>query len=645
MSAPAPSPVPLDTARARRGAALLLLGLLGAAYARTFAVPFLLDDASSIVANASLRSWSTAWFPPAGGGETVGGRPLLNASFALNHALGGLHPAGYHAGNLLIHAATTLLLFGLVRRLFRRVGGADAAAATPFAAAVAALWSLHPLATAAVTYVAQRAESFAALWIVLALYAFVRHAAPLAGDRPAPRAWAACAVVACWAGVATKETAVVAPVLVFLCDWLWFRPPCAARCGRRWLHAALCSAWLPLAALVAGTHGRAGSAGWGSGVGPWEYFLTQLGAVGHYLRLALWPRPLVFDYGTAVSARVAEIALPAAVLLALGALVVVALARRQPLGFVGAGFFLLLAPSSSLVPVATQTVAEHRMYLPLVAPVVLVVVALRRWLGRGAWVACGALAVALGLATFARNAVYLDPVRLWRTTAAAAPDNSRAHLNLGVALVAAGRAAEAESAFATAVRLAPADSDARNNLANTLALLGRAPEALPHFAVAVRAGPANWRARANYARVLADLGRWAEAADELAAAVRLHPDPALFTAQARVAGQRQRLDDAADAWRAALRLAPADAALHARLGEVLLLDRRPREAADAFQAALRFGPESADLRARLGAALVLAGRPEEARPHLVRALALDPVHRLARATLARLPPAAPPSPR
>src|ERR1019366_10113247 len=98
--------------------------------------------------------------------------------------------------------------------------------------------------------------------------------------------------------------------------------------------------------------------------------------------------------------------LDAALVAALVAATVWALVRRPALGFLGAWFFLILAPSSSFVPVATETMAEHRMYLPLIAVVVLAAVAAWAWLGRLSLVLCLALAALLFAGTWQRNEVY-----------------------------------------------------------------------------------------------------------------------------------------------------------------------------------------------------------------------------------------------
>jgi hypothetical protein len=152
---------------------VLVLAAL-ATYRNSFASPFVFDDRTSIEENQSIRRlWplGPVLSPPCNG-ETVGGRPLLNLSFALNYALGGLDVRGYHAANLAIHLAAALLLLGVVRRtlllpgLRERFGGA----ATPLALAAALLWMVHPLQTESVTYIVQRAESLCGCFYLLTLY-------------------------------------------------------------------------------------------------------------------------------------------------------------------------------------------------------------------------------------------------------------------------------------------------------------------------------------------------------------------------------------------------------------------------------------------------------------------------------------------
>ena len=155
------------------------------------------------------------------------------------------------------------------------------------------LWTLHPLQTQAVTYIIQRAESLVSLMYLLTLWGFIRSVEP-----GASKGWGVLAWVACLLGMATKEVMVTAPVMVALYDRIFVAGSWREVWARRkWFHLSLALTWLLLAWLVVGTAGRGGTAGFGGGMSPWGYALTQVGAVAHYLRLALWPQPLVFDYG------------------------------------------------------------------------------------------------------------------------------------------------------------------------------------------------------------------------------------------------------------------------------------------------------------------------------------------------------------
>ena len=345
------------------GAVVLLAALI--AYHNSFSGPFVFDDPGSVTDNLTIRHCSSALSPPTG--STVSGRPLLNLTFALNYALSGTEVWGYHVVNLLIHGLAGLTLFGLVRRTLLRpvlnVDGKFGAVAGLLGLAVAVIWVVHPLQTEAVTYVSQRAEALVGLCYLFTLYAFIRGA-----DSSTPNRWHVVAVIACLLGMASKEVMASAPLIVLLYDRTFvagtFRQ--ALRKSPR-LYAGLACTWFLLGYLVLSTSNRNGTAGFNTGITPWTYLLTQCRAIVHYLQLAVWPRPLIFDYGSEVVQSVADVFLPALFLLSLFVGTVIALRRWPIVGFAGAWFFAILAPSSSIVAVVTQTVAEHRMYLSLAA--------------------------------------------------------------------------------------------------------------------------------------------------------------------------------------------------------------------------------------------------------------------------------------
>lgn len=632
-----------------------------AAYANAFFGPFVFDDVSSIVDNPTIRSLSPlreALSPPTGWGLTVSGRPILNLSFAINHAIGGLDVRSYHAANLLIHLLAGLTLFGLVRRTLLRPSLAPrwAERAVMVAAVTAGLWTLHPLQTESVTYIVQRAESLMGLFFLLTLYLFVR-----AEDSPRPLLWRSAAFVSCLLGVGTKEVAALTPILVLLYDRTFLSGSFLAAWQRhRWSHLVLASTWIPQAFLLAATGGnRGGTVGFDVGTSWSGYWLTQFEAVTRYLGLAVWPHPLVFDYGKVAPPSHGAVLVWALPVVVAAIATLVALRRWPVAGFLGAAFFLLLAPTS-VVPNAQQMIVEHRMYLPLAAVIACVVGALAVKTNPRAFIAGGiAVALAAGFVTSRRNAVYASEQLLWEDTLAKRPANARAHNNLGLALyrrgeldraishfaeskrldasdahthhnlglalTRTGRLAEAAPAFLEAVQILPHFFNAQTNLGMVYTQLGRAEEALSHFAAALNHDPAPAETHFQFGVALASLGRWAEAAQQYAAAVSADPRHAQAHSNWGVAlTQLNDSDRAIAQFQSALRLKPELADTHFNLALVLTGQRQSSAALFHYSEAVRLDPQHADAQKNLGILLVQSGKVPDGIVHLERALALRP---------------------
>src|SRR5262249_11813514 len=145
-------------------------------------------------------------------------------------------------------------------------------------------------------------------------------------------------------------------------------------------------------------------------------------ALMHYLRIAFWPEPLVFDYGADLPVPPwLTLLAPAAVIVVLIVFSVRALLRRQSFGLPGCAFFLLLAPTSSIVPIAGQPIAENRIYLPLIATTAIAVVAFHHFLGRRADALLVGGVIGLGWLTHARNEDYRSAAAIWNDTAVKRP--------------------------------------------------------------------------------------------------------------------------------------------------------------------------------------------------------------------------------
>lgn len=597
-SLPAHAPDASDRNRLRLMAAGLAVAAV-LAYVNALHAPFVFDDYSSIVANPTIRhfDWSTLR-PPHDTGQTVGGRPLLNLSLALNYAIGGLAPLGYHLFNVLLHAAAGLTLFGLVRRTGRAVfsGSSEATALRADTAALltAAWWLLHPLQTEAVTYVSQRGEALASCWYLLTIHAFARGASDTGDSGARWNHWYSLAVAACLLGVASKEIAATAPLVVLLYDRTFLSGSFAAAWRARWrVFLALAGTWIPLGALLFVSGSRGGTAGWNATGAPvLPYLCTQCAALPHYAALIAWPHPLVFDYGTGLVATLAAAAPFIATCTLLVAAVAFALWRWPRVGFVGAFSLIVLAPSSSIVPIATQTIAEHRVYLAAAAPLALLGCAATLLAGRRSLLPLLIGAAALGASTAHRNLAYRTTLALWSDTAAKAPNNPRAHNNLAVEWIDRGADDRALAEAGRALRLDPNFAEAHNTLAAALSATGRHGEAIAQLREALRLRP-------DYAEAHNNLGKeWMA-------------DPA-------------RLPDAIGEFQRALAIAPAFANAETNLGLTLVQAHRAPEAVAHARRAAELDPRSFQAFNNLGIALASSGAPDEALAAFARAAALNP---------------------
>ncbi len=610
-------------------------GLL--AYQNSFTGSFVFDDIVSIKRNPTIAHLWPVWpvlSTPHGNGLPVEGRPLVNLSLVVNYALGGYTVWGYHTLNVAIHILAGLTLLGVVRRTLRqpilreRFGGA----ADGLALVMAVLWTVHPLQTESVTYVIQRAESMMGLFYLLTLYCFIRGVASVR-----PVLWYTFCGITCVLGMASKEVMVSAPLMVMLYDRTFVSGSFREAWQRhRSLYLALAGTWILLAYLVASAGGRSGTAGFGGKILWWQYALTQSCAIVRYLALAVWPRPLIFDYGTNLVTDIGR-AWPCMLMVAL--LIIgtgISVWRRPALGFLSCWFFLILAPSSSIVPVATQTVAEHRMYLPLAAAIAGVVVGGFTLAGdffgaqprmREALTGTVSLGVALVLTnlTIQRNKDYRSEFSIWRDTVAKCPGNPRARTNLGFNLQQVGYLQEAIGQYEVALRLDPDYADAHLDLASVLLGLGRPQEAAVQCQETLRLMPHHIGARVNLGNALLQMGKVPEAAVEYEEALRLKPDfVEAHNGLGNALFRQGKFPEAIEHWEQALRIKPDYVDAHLNLAAALLRLGRVSEAVEQWEQVMRLRPNYAEAHDNLGVCLEKMGRIHEATAEYEEALRLKP---------------------
>jgi len=590
--------------RAALGAAVLV-AIVAAAWANALDAGFVYDDLVNITQRTSLR-WTRLGAAPLveAVADSPSKRPVALATFGLQYYLGFDQARDFHAVNIAIHAFTGLLVWALVALLFARaralegqagrVPGARAASAGAFLAA--AVFVAHPLQTQSVTYVVQRMNSLsAALHIAtLLLYVLGRRA-----RSPGVRVALWCGAFATWGlALGSKETALAAPLLLWLYEWYFERDLDRAFLRRSAVLALGVGAPTAVAAaVVLAMSGYDPLATYPpKDFGPVERLMTEARVLWFYASQIVWPLPrrlsLLHEFEVSRSLRVPWTTLPAivGVAAALGATALAA-RRHRVLSFAAAWFFLHLALESTVLPLALAM--EHRLYLPMLGPA----------MALGWWAAArfearpvlgvalaSSLVLALGYATHVRNEVWRTPETLWRDVLAKYPQQFTALLNLGFDLSGQGRDAEALEVYERALAIAPDDARLHHNMATALAAQGRLDEAVGHFEQSLRLDPDNVLARDGLGAALVRLGRVAEAAPIFGEAAKRFGRP--------------------DSW--------------ISYGRTQLLLGAPREARRSFERAAQAAPGFAEAQRWLGVTAVELGQLDRAIGHFERAAARAP---------------------
>ena len=643
----------IQTWLARRPLVILAAAALAvvAAYAPSLRGPFLFDDLSEIVDNPAIRTLLPPWRPMFEGGE-LPHRPIPYLSFAANYQVGRLlaavfgtaplDPLPFHAVNVAIHLLNGWLLFHVVGMLLaRHRSDGIGSVSTPLVAAIAAaVWLVHPLQSQAVSYVYQRIELLAACAALATCAAFLKAAASAH-----PFRWIAAAAVACGLGMACKEWVVVVPPLMLLLDRVFlatsWRDVVARRGG--W-HLALFTTWPILFAVVVLERHRYPEAGFSAGQSL-VYAANQPLVILWYLSRLVIPAGLSIDHGAVlrrdIFGRDAWLLLPTSAALALAVWAMVGLPRRPVVAFSILTFLLLLAPTSSMMPVQDVCV-EHRMYLAAAIPLTAAVVAAASRTQAVLPVAAVAVMV-LAAATAARNTVYRTPLAAWHDAVVKSGGSSRSLSRYGTELSKLDRHEEAVAACAAAVERNPVNPVPYSALAAAL-LNAEAPE---RAAAVCRAGLATAGDGGAGFRdpVLDRLGMYLGLALNrlgdprgqplLRAAVERMPES--LAAKEHLARALVPTDPEAAAvlWAQIAAAAPDDPYVAFNFGSaVARFD--PAAAIDLLNRAIALDPTNPDAQNNLGNAFLILGRHADAMNAYRRCLELAPGHPQAAANLERL---------
>jgi Flp pilus assembly protein TadD len=577
----------------------LLALLVLAVYGQTLAFGFVdYDDPEAVVTNPWVQRglgweglrWAFTSF------YFANWIPLTWLSFMLDAEIAGLDPRMFHLTNLLLHTASTLLLFGLL----------DRATGDRWKSAwVAALFAIHPLHVESVAWVAERKDVLCTLFWFLSMLLWLRWI-----ERPGALRYAG-VILSFSLGLLSKPMLVTLPFVLLLFDH-W---PLARHRENALL--PLVREKLPLLALAAASSAttviaqRAGGALGGLDAYPLSARLANaVLSYATYLKQTFWPVGLAVFYPHPGKDVPLGAWLGAALVLVLFTALVAALRRTRPYLAVGWLWYLgTLVPVIGIVQVGWQAHADRYTYLPLVGIFILLAWGVPDLLGRRPrWLAAGAIASLSAAAwlAFQQCGHWRATIPLFERTLEVTKNNAIAHNNLASAYYARKAPGDLERSaahYAEAIRIDPANTGALNSLAGVLLELGRAEEAIDRWSELSRRKPRATAALCNLCGALTQLGRLAEAEQRCVQALRVDPKAACA---------------------------------HYNLGHLHLAQSRIPEAESEFEAAVRIAPLDVNSRISLGVVLATQGRFDRAIAQYVEALRLDPSNPVARSNLDRI---------
>ena len=542
--------------------------------------------------------------------------PLVLTNFWVQYRLWGLHPFPYHLVNILMHAATAVVLWRTLVEL--KVPGAWLGAA---------LWAVHPVQVESVAWITELKNTQSAFFYVLTVWCFLKSkAAEKTGERIHSKTYYVFTLLCGALAMASKSSTVVLPAVLALCAW-WV--------DRRWRVRDI----LRIAPLLLISAAAAALSHWtqkieGTGGPEWQHSWPERviiagKVVWFYLGKLAWPHPLIFIYPKwQIDASTVWSYLP---VLGIAIVLLLSWRNRQTWGsavfFAFAYFLVALSPVLGLVNhyfLRYSFVGDHFQYLASMGLIALALAGLSRLPEPVAMLPVVLLSI-FAVATWQRTKIYHDQITLWEDTLAKNPGAWMAQANLGVVLARQGKLAEAIQSYERLLQLKPEYAEAYNDLGNALVEQGKLPEAIQSYERALQLKPDKAMVYINLGKALVEQGNLPEAIQNYERALQLKPDYADAYNNLGVAQARQgRLPEAIQNYGRALQLKPGEAMFYINLGKALVDQGNLPEAIQNYERALQLKPDFAEAYYNLGNALVEQGKLPEAIQNYQRALQLKP---------------------
>ncbi|MBF0344034.1 MAG: tetratricopeptide repeat protein [Nitrospirae bacterium] len=615
---------------------IVIIGLLS--YSNTFKGPFVFDDTPNIVENPLIKDLRYLTDTSTVDNSSISRemkdffRPRLLGylTFTLNYKLNGLDTTGYHVFNTVIHLINAILIYWLAHLIFTTpfflednrhknslpTNEHDKTRVYNFIALMSALvFVSHPIQTQAVTYIVQRFASLATLFYLLSLTLYVKARLTETGRT----AYVLCMLSTLSAifAMKTKEIAFTIPFTITMLELMFFKGNIKKRLTYI-MPIALTLLIIPVSHMgnvdnITGLNrlDEAMKAASDKSMSRWQYLITQFRVMVTYIRLMLLPvnQNIDYDYTIYKTFLTPEVAISFLLLLSLFALslYLYRLSVKQTktnnslLRLISFGilwWFITLSVESSIIPIR-DVIFEHRVYLPSIGFIFALISSFfiihNTFFGTKAATQGILLAVSiviiLSAATYKRNYIWQDEVRLWEDTVQKSPNKIRPHNSLGGVYMRHGRFDDAIKEYKAALTVEPGYAETYFNIGCVYSATARVEEAVKAYKTAIELNSNYAEAHNNLGAIYDDLGRLEEAVSHYTTAIAISKNFAEAHNNLGKAYDKQgRQHDAINEFKAALRLKPDYPMAYNNLGNVYFKQGRFDEAASHYNAALQIDP-------------------------------------------------------
>ncbi|QWR76272.1 tetratricopeptide repeat protein [Candidatus Magnetomonas plexicatena] len=505
------------------------------AYSNTLSCPFIFDD-------DAIRKGTS---PP----TLLDPRFLINLSFLLNYKLNYLSVKGYHVFNIIIHVINGLLIYSfvsLICKIETTEKNNSRSHYETLAFFISLIFVTHPIELFAVTYIVQRATSMAVMFYLLTLIFYIRFRVVHSKGNTLFRAYYALSLVFTLMAAKTKEITITLPVILALCEFVFFK----GNFKKRLTYLLPFFLLIPLTIIQINAVGvdvvfsepqskiYANNSAAASAVksqliagNRWEYLFTQFKVITTYLQMFFYPHNLTLIHYFTVSRTFFEPKVILAflfllVLFSSGAYLIFMGKKETKLaGFGLLWFFVTISPQSSIVPIQGWMIFEYRAYLASIGIYIAVIVAVfslfRAYL-KAVCLLLLSLSMLLTVVTYKYNKTWATEISMWEDNVRVEPQHPVPHVNLGSAYFAEKRYDDAIAQFKLAIDLSPTVPEAYNDLGLVYARKGLFNEALEKFKYAMTLERSYVSPRVNLGVMYMNRGMSEQAIAEFKAALEIN---------------------------------------------------------------------------------------------------------------------------